>query len=463
MKYTQENQFVEFKRELTNSLEKEVVAFLNSEKGGEIFLGIDNNAKIFGIENTDQAQLEIVDRIKSNIAPNCLGLFDISVLQEQGKKIIRILVARGLEKPYHLKKYGLAPKGCFLRVGAGVQPMEQALIDKLYATRTRDSLAKITSPRNAEHNFGQLKIYYEEKGFPITDKFLENLDLYTEENKLNYVAYLLADTNSNSMKVAKYKGKDKQDLIEVNEYGYCSLLKATHRILDKLEVENATLTKITGKAQREQKRLIEPIALREAFINAVVHNDYTSEVSPVVEIYQDRLTITSYGGLVQGLSKEEFFAGRSMPRNRELMRIFRDMELVEQLGSGMHRILANYDNANFKITENFLELCFLFDEQVNAQATMQVTMQATMQATMQVNRLLKVLENDRVDRDELQKRLKLKNRDNFRKNYLKPALELGLIAMTQPNSPNSPTQKYYRIEPQKTRKIRKDKEKRKER
>lgn len=45
------------------------------------------------------------------------------------------------------------------------------------------------------------------------------------------------------------------------------------------------------------------------------------EVSPVVEIYSDHLSIVSYGGLVDGLSEEDFFNGRSMPRNRELMEI----------------------------------------------------------------------------------------------------------------------------------------------
>jgi len=59
-----------------------------------------------------------------------------------------------------------------------------------------------------------LKIYYEEKGFNINNSFLENLDLYTPDGKLNYVGYLLADSNSVSIKIAKYAGKNKIDLIE---------------------------------------------------------------------------------------------------------------------------------------------------------------------------------------------------------------------------------------------------------
>jgi hypothetical protein len=39
-------------------------------------------------------------------------------------------------------------------------------------------------------------------------------------------------------------------------------------------------------------------------------------------------------------------------------------------------------------------------------------------------------------------RLDLKHKPTFRDNYLRPALNAKRIAMTQPDSPNSPTQRY---------------------
>ena len=126
--------------------------------------------------------------------------------------------------------------------------------------------------------------------------------------------------------------------------------------MDKLEVENRTFAKITSRNRLERK-LINAVALREAFINAVVHNDY-SLGWPVVEFFTDRVTITSTGGLVEGLSQEDFFNGRSMLRNRELMRVFKDVELVEGLGSGMRRILAAYDRSVFEITPSFIIVTF---------------------------------------------------------------------------------------------------------
>lgn len=60
---------------------------------------------------------------------------------------------------------------------------------------------------------------------------------------------------------------------------------------------------------------------------------------PKFEIFPDRIEITSAGGLPEGLSKEEFFEGFSEPRNKELMRVFKDLGMLEQLGSGVPRIM----------------------------------------------------------------------------------------------------------------------------
>ena len=188
------------------------------------------------------------------------------------------------------------------------------------------------------------------------------MDFYTSEGKLNMVAYLLADTNSLSVRFAKYAGTDKCDLLETQEFGYCSLLKAMDKLWDKIDVENRTMARVTNQLRREEKRLVDYTALREAFVNAFVHNDYTTEQAPVVEMFSDRLTITSYGGLVSDLTQEEFFNGRSIPRNRELMRIFHDMEWVEQLGSGIHRILRRYSKDIYEISEHFVVVTFKFAE-----------------------------------------------------------------------------------------------------
>ena len=354
-----ESNRVKFKRELNDSLEKEVVGFLNYSEGGEIYIGIADDGTVIGIENADDLQKRIVDRIKNNIFPSTMGLFDVITTDIDGQDIIKIIISSGPDKPYYIKKYGMSPNGCLLRVGTTVQQMTMEMIDSLYSRRIRNSLGKLVSPRQ-DLTFKQLKIYYEENGYDLNDKFLSNLELYTEDSKLNYAAYLLADENGISMKVAKYSGTDKVDLIENAEFGYCSLIKATENILSRLDIENITKTEITSSLRKE-KRLVDSTALKEAVVNAIIHNDYSNGIPPVFEIFYDRFVITSSGGLPQELNQEEFFEGISAPRNKELMRVFKDVKLVEQLGSGIQRILKSYDKSIFRFSTNFLKVSFPID------------------------------------------------------------------------------------------------------
>jgi len=358
---------IEYKRELTDSLEKEVIAFLNYHEGGIIYLGLDDKGSVVGIKDCDNIQLKIKDRLKNNIQPSIMGLFDIIHQIQDGKDIIKITIASGTEKPYYLKRQGMSERGCYVRIGSASEPMPIRMIEELFARRTRNSIGKIKAPRQ-DLSFEQLKIYYNEAELELTKQFASNLELLTEAGEYNYAAYLLADKNGNSIKVAKYAGTDRIDLIESNEYGYCSLIKATKQVLDKLDLENRTATQITSK-ERIDTRLWNAVALREAVINAIIHNDYSNEIPPKFEIFSDRLEITSAGVIPQGLEQDEFFEGYSVPRNKEFMRIFKDLEMVEHLGSGLPRILKAYPQDCFIFTQNFLRINF----PINKQAAMKST------------------------------------------------------------------------------------------
>ena len=270
-----ESHRVEHKQSLTDTFEKEVVAFLNYHEGGIIYIGVDKDGKIVGCQNPDETQLKIKDKLKHNISPSCLGLFEVILETIEEQSIIKIIIASGRETPYYIKKNGMSEKGCYIRVGSSSEPMNQTMIEDLFAKRVRNSLGNIKS-RRQDLTFEQLKIYYEEKGLKLNEKFASNLELLTDDGYYNYVAYLMADSNGVSIKVAKYAGTNKVDLIENNEYGYCSLIKATKRVLEKLEIENKTAALITSTTRKEQP-LWNKVALREAVINAIVHNDYTTE------------------------------------------------------------------------------------------------------------------------------------------------------------------------------------------
>ena len=393
---------IEFKRELTDDLdiEKEVVAFLNYHEGGIVYVGIDKNGTPCGVDDIDGDMLKIKDRIRKNIMPSPMGLFDVTIDIIKDVKVIKVFVASGSEKPYYKAKFGMSTRGCFIRVGTAAEPMTTPMIEDLFAHRVRNSLGQIKSPRQ-DLTFAQLRIYYEEKRHPLNENYLRNLELLTDDGSMNYVAYLLADENGNSIKVAKYDGNDRVKLVSNNEYGYCSLITATRRVLEKLKVENTVSTELTYM-NRIDSPLWDEQAIHEAVINFIVHNDYSCEVPPKFEIFSDRLEITSYGSLPENMSKEEFFSGVSIPRNKELMRVFRDVEMVESLGSGMPRILQTYGRECFTFMEHFIRFTIPFNNNVTDNVTDNLALNQNNNLTNRQLQIVEAMQSDiRVSSTEL--------------------------------------------------------------
>ena len=359
MQNTETNR-IENKEQLNEDFEQEVIAFLNYKEGGIIYVGINKNGQVVGVENTDLTQLQIKDRIKNNIQPSTLGLFDVTVETIENKEVIKVIISSGTEKPYYLRKKGRTPEGCYIRIGSSKERMTERMIEEMFSRRIKNSLKEIESPRQ-DLTFRQLKIHYEGNGMILNDNFARNLNLLTDEGKYNYNAYLLADENDISIKLVKYLGTSKMELIENQEYGYCCLITATQRILDRLTAENTVYAKIEYNGRKEVE-MIDSKALKEAVINAMVHSDYTLSTTPIIELYSDRIEITSGGGLPQGLSQEEFLEGVTAPRNKELIRVFKDVDLIENIGSGVLRILDAYDKSCFKFMEHFLRVSFKYKE-----------------------------------------------------------------------------------------------------
>ena len=359
MQNTETNR-IENKEQLNEDFEQEVIAFLNYKEGGIIYVGINKNGQVVGVDNTDLTQLQIKDRIKNNIQPSTLGLFDVTVETIENKEVIKVIISSGTEKPYYLRKKGRTPEGCYIRIGSSKERMTERMIEEMFARRIKNSLKEIESPRQ-DLTFRQLKIHYEGNGMILNDNFARNLNLLTDEGKYNYNAYLLADENNISIKLVKYLGTSKMELIENQEYGYCCLITATQRILDRLTAENTVYAKIEYNGRKEVE-MIDSKALKEAVINAMVHSDYTLTTTPIIELYSDRIEITSGGGLPQGLSQEKFLEGVTAPRNKELIRVFKDVDLIENIGSGVLRILDAYDKSCFKFMEHFLRVSFKYKE-----------------------------------------------------------------------------------------------------
>ena len=444
MQNTETNR-IENKEQLNEDFEQEVIAFLNYKEGGIIYVGINKNGQVVGVEDVDLTQLQIKDRIKNNIQPSTLGLFDVTVETIDNKEVIKVIISSGTEKPYYLRKKGRTPEGCYIRVGSSKERMTERMIDDMYAKRIKNTLKEIDSPRQ-ELTFNQLKIYYEEHGLKLNDNYLQNLDLLTSEGKYNYNAFLLADENNVSIKLVKYVGTNKLELLENLEFGNRCLITATQRILDRLDVENTTYAKIEYFGRKEQEK-IDSKALKEAVINAIVHNDYSYGNSPIIELYSDRIEITSAGGLPQELSQEEFLEGVTAPRNKELIRVFKDVDLIENIGSGVLRILDAYDKSCFKFMEHFLRVSFNYKENpfeyedTAKTKSSKLGSKKSSKLAVSEEQILQLCKTEK-SLKEIAQHFGYKDVYKFKNNYINKLIEQDKLQKTTPDKPKRRNQKY---------------------
>lgn len=382
---------VEFKRELNDKFEKEVVALLNTN-GGHIYIGVNDDASIYGVDNVDEIQLEIKDRIKNKIAPSSIGYFEIIVETRDNKQFIHVIIAAGNEKPYYIKKYGMCPQGAYIRVGSSCVQLTEKQIFDFYSKRTRTSLINIISPIQ-DLSFAQLKIYYEEIGYIFTHNTFKQFNFNLSTGEFNYLAYLLSDQNGLVINIGKFKGNNVVDLEEMKSFSNQSLIKTTSEIIDFIEKQNKIFTTITSSKRIEQK-LFDSIAMREAVINALVHSDYSYENTPTFRIFDDRIEIISVGGLPEGIEKTEFLNGYMSPKNPQLMKIFRDLGFVEHMGTGIIRILSKYDSSIFSFSSNFIKVAIPYSFKTNSEVINENSIDNFKEISKRQKRIIEIIRNN---------------------------------------------------------------------
>lgn len=92
------------------------------------------------------------------------------------------------------------------------------------------------------------------------------------------------------------------------------------------------------------------VALREAFINALVHCDYSINASLVVEQHKDYIKFSNPGSLL--ITMDQFYhGGESVCRNKYLQQMFTLMGAAEKAGSGADKILLGWKEADYRSPE----------------------------------------------------------------------------------------------------------------
>jgi predicted HTH transcriptional regulator len=213
--------------------------------------------------------------------------------------------------------------------------------------------------------FEELEALFSENGPTPPDEPLGKLTLRTSDGQYNFLAYLLADDNDVSVKIESYAGADRSEFLESTECGRRCLIAAAQKTLERLKAETElySFSKLTARKWLKKER-VNPTALNEAAINAIVHNDYDLGV-PLIEVFADKIIVSSAGGLVEGMIFRDFLKSyRSRPRNPHLMKVFRDLNLAEGKGVGLSRIRRIYDLSIYSIEDNSVAAIFPLEKPV---------------------------------------------------------------------------------------------------
>ena len=360
--FDDEDNKIELKEVVADSVPKEIVSFLNTD-GGNIYIGIKKNREVVGIKNIDDTMRIISDIITDKISPRCVSFVKQYHEELKGKDIIRIEIKKG-DKLYYIKKYGMSENGCFIRIGSSCKSLTPDEIQDRFIkslTIKETNIIDIPSTKN-DLTFKILKNYLISNNNHISDNtFFDNYHLLTRDGKFNYLAEILADKNDIVINVATFYSNDKTKYLKREEFGGKCLLLAMEQAKNYTNSINQTYVNLETTPRKEIK-MFDTEAFEQAWINACVHNKWSESNHPGIYVYNNRLEIESFGGIPKVLTKEQFLNGKSEPVNKQLFDIFRACNFAEESGHGVPSVVSVYGDDAYVFSEYFIDVIIPFNK-----------------------------------------------------------------------------------------------------
>lgn len=331
-----ESSKVELKRELTDSFLKTVSAFANYG-GGKIVFGVSENGSVVGIVDPEKTRLQLEHKINDSISPRPEFFLNTSSFEE--KQIVELTVSKGKNAPY------LYNGRAYKRSDTSSTPLDSNELRRL-------------SLDSSSMTFDQLPSYEEELSFKVLERWLQEtvglkklgddslrtLGLMKDDQYLRS-AELLADTNQNaqSATIIVRFGKTISEFMDRADLTYQSLLSQYQGAMEMFDKWYQSYEAVDGFL-RVPRIQIPRDAYREAVANALIHRRYDQGGAVQVAMYEDRVEVTSPGGLPEGVSETAYLYSQiSIPRNLVLAEVFHRLHLIEKFGTGIDRIRKEYE------------------------------------------------------------------------------------------------------------------------
>ena len=451
---------------------KSISAFANG-LGGSLFFGIDNDGIVKGIGDVQHVCETVSSRVRDYMDP----LPEVEMIPHDidGLHILELKVNAGHYTPYYY--VGDSQRIAFVRIGDESLPATAEQMVRLVlkgSNKTYDSLH--TDYKAEDYSFTILANTFKDRTKQEWDKkYLLSFGLVTGKENLTNAGALFADDCplwQSRLYCTRWDGTEKGDAINDSEFKGNILLL----LREAMDFVKANTRKGWEKLPdgRKNKPEYAERAVLEALVNHFIHRDYTVMGSEVhLDIYDDRLAITSPGGMysgqtVQDLPIEEISSDR---RNPILADVMAQLDYMEKRGSGLKRICSETKALDgykedlkpvFKsTTSQFMttiysmayEIRWQHDEQYQAGTKLgssweQVGSKLGL-SWDEVVKLFIALQEPK-SMTALKELYQWSNTTKFRAKYVSPLIKAQFVGMTFPDKPTSPNQKYFLTDSGKT-------------
>lgn len=348
-----ENERVEFcgARTHTKTLARSICGMLN-QQGGMIVLGVSDDGIVAGVRDADHDVEELHAFVADHISP--ISLVSIACHEIGDRDVVVIDVPQGADKPYSFDRE------IFVRVGrqtlkAGAE-QSTSIVQKSVSQFDRWEFEplpgfEITDCDASELADAQTEIIDVGRlGGTVPEDsldFLRRLHLNRSGQLTNAAAVLFAVDPLNwspniAIRIVSF-AEDKMSDISNDTLIHGPAVQSLRNAVSTIQQR----TGYSGRFERsELNRKDVPAyplyALREGLVNAIVHRDYTIVGGQIrIEIYKDRLTIQNPGHLPDGWKPVDLKRKHgSVPFNPDIARVFYLRKLMEQLGIGTQKVIA---------------------------------------------------------------------------------------------------------------------------
>lgn len=339
-----EGKNIEFKRQYTDDIKYAVLAFANTE-GGTLYIGINDDGSVEGVENPDAVMLQVMNMIRDNIRPDITVAVDCSTELMENKHVVVLIIQRGVARPYYLANKGIRPAGVYVRQGASSVPASETAILQMIKESSGDIYEEARS-LNQNLTFKEAEAYFAKKHLQFGDAQKRTLQLISADGTYSNLGMLLSDQCISIIKLAVFEGSKKTVFHDRKELSG-SLFKQLEDAYAYINQFNYTRSEFPG-LERVDTRDYPPEAVREALLNAVIHREYGIGGPTLISIFDDRIEFVTIGGLVKGLSLADIKLGVSMLRNKNLANVFYRLHLIEAYGTGLLKIDECYADCAVK-------------------------------------------------------------------------------------------------------------------